>query len=787
MKSEKLIYLPYNNPSDEPEVTNIRSMLSGYLYHWPIFLICMILALGAAFFYSKSLKSFHQVTAKIAIKDEKSQSSSEQDAALQSLNISAKPKLIESEIEILRSRPLIGKLVNDLDLWVSYIEHSELKQTDLFTESPFKFKMVKAAGPIRNTLYEVKILNPKSYSFTEGNGKVLIANFGTTVVTRIGSWKLELQKDKQEWIGREISLQLRNPEDVISEYQVRIGTVINKTAPIIDLRLVDEVPERGEMVLNKLIEDYKLFNINEKNKETESTLRFIDQRLGLLTGELTAAEKDVEVYKSDNSITDITSKSQYYMQNVQMNDARVAEVDLQINAINEMEKYANAKNSEVVPATIGIADPELQSLAAQLSKLQLQKDRMLAITPEGNPLFDPLNESIKSTKQALRQNIQSIKSTLISTRRQLAKVNSKIEGSIKNIPGQERKYVSIARKQGTKETLYLFLLQKREEVAMSYASTLSDVHTVDSAFSTPLPSKQPMIYSFAFIAGLLIPAGFIFARDAFRNKVLSKKEIEKATSVQVISEIVNNQGKLPIVVASSRNSSAIGEQFRALRTSLSQINNNQDKGKVILFTSSISGEGKSFVSSNIASSIALSGRKTIILELDLRKPKLTNIFKLNTDQPSLGDLLMGNATKEEVIQQTSQHPNLYAMAAGSGVDNPSELLESAQMSDLIEALRDEYDTILIDSPPLRLVTDAMILAPLSDMTMYLIRQGYTGKEELDFIRQLQNENALPNLKLIFNGVENDRYGAGYNYDYSYYSGTPEISAKGQIQKFLKRF
>jgi tyrosine-protein kinase Etk/Wzc len=786
MKSEKLIYLPYT-PTDETEVKNVRSILAGYIYHWPMFLICLGLAMGIAFFYTKSLKTFHQVTAKIAIKDEKSQASSEQDAALQSLNISAKPKLIESEIEILRSRPIIGKLVNELELWVSYSEKSDLKDVDLFNDSPFKFKLVNAAGQMRNTQYMVKILSPERYSFNEKDGKVLTANFGTTVNTKIGSWKLDLQKDKKDWIGREVKLQLRNPEDVISEYQAKIGTLINKSAPIIDLKIIDEVPERGELVLNKLIEDYKLFNINEKNKETESTLKFIDQRLSLLTGELTEAEKNVEGYRSSIGLTDIASQSQFYLQNVQMNDARLTELDVQLNVINEIEKYSNSKNSADVPATIGIADPELLNLVGQLSKLQLQKDRMLAITPEGNPLFNPLNEQIKSTRQALKQNVQSIKSSLLSTRRQLGKVGNKIEGSIKSIPGQERKYVSIKRQQGTKETLYLFLLQKREEVAMSYASTLSDVHTVESAFSTALPSKKPLIYSFAFLAGLIFPAGFIFAREAFRNKVLTTKEIEKATTVQVISEIVHKQGQPPIVIANSRKSSPIGEQFRALRTSLSQINNNQEKGKVILFTSSISGEGKSFVSSNIAVSLALSGRKTIILELDLRKPKLTNIFQLKTNQPGLGDLLMGNATKEDVIQQTNQHPNLYAMAAGGGVDNPSELLESRQMADLIESLRHEYDNILIDSPPLRLVTDAMILAPLSDMTMYLIRQGYTGKEELEFIRQLQNEHALPNLKLIFNGLENDRYGYGYNYDYSYYSGPEPTDAKGHIQNFFKRF
>jgi tyrosine-protein kinase Etk/Wzc len=785
MKSERPMYLPYS-PTEEAEEKNVRSIISRYLYHWPVFLICLGLAFAVAYFYSQSLKTVQLVTAKITIKDEKSKAS-EKDAALQQLNMTTQPKLIESEVELLRSRPMIGKLVNDLELWVSYIEPGRFKEVDLFDASPVKFKLLKPARSRAYTEYIVTILSPERYSFHEPEGRNFTANFGTTVNTSIGSWKLDFKPNAKQWIGKEIKLRLSNPEDVITQYQSAIGTVINKSAPIIDLRLIDEVPQRGEMVLNRLIEDYKKFNINEKNKETESTLRFIDQRLALLTGELTAAEKNVEGYKSSIGLTDISSKSQYYLSNVQVNDTRLTEVDIQLNVIDEIEKYSNSNNAENVPATIGITDPGLVSLVGQLSKLQLQRDRLLAITPEGNPIFNSLDEQIKSTKQALRQNIKSIKASLVSTRRQLGRVGDKIEGSIKSIPGQERQYVSIKRQQGTKETLYLYLLQKREEVAMSYASTLTDVHTVESAFSRPLPSKLPMIYSFAFIAGLILPAGFIFARETVRNKVLTTKEIEKATSVQVISEIVHKQGRLPIVIASSRNSSPIGEQFRALRTNLSQIQYNKERGKVILFTSSISGEGKSFVSSNIAVSLALSGRKTIILELDLRKPKLTNIYKLDTTGPGLGELLNGEATKEEVIQQISQHPNLFAMGAGRVVDNPSELLESQRMADLIDALRDEYDNILIDSPPLRLVTDAMILAPLSDMTMYLIRQGYTGKEELEFIRQLENENMLPNLRLIFNGLENDRYGYGYSYDNSYYSGTPTPDAKSRIQNFFKRF
>jgi tyrosine-protein kinase Etk/Wzc len=786
MKSEKLIYLPLPT-AKQSEEKSVRGVFSRYLFHWPIFLVVLAITLCAAYFYNKTQKTVYGTIAKIAIKDERSAGASEKDEALAQLNMTSKPKLVESEIEIIRSRPLISKLVKDLDLGITYEATKNFKKVDLFGESPIEFKLLNPAKFFRSTQYKVKILSAQRYAFTTFDGKTQTAKFGTAINTSLGTWKLNLAKNASEWIGKDIDLTVQNPEDAISYYQANIGTIINKSAPIIDLTIKDEVPERSEMILNRLIEEYKIYNVNEKNKETESTLQFIDKRLGLLTGELTEAEKNVEGYKSSIGLTDISSKSAYYLENVGLNDKSMNEVNIQLNVIGEVEKYANSKDLGSVPATIGIADPGLVGLAGELSKLQLQKDKLLAITPAANPIFEALDEQIKSTRQALRQNIQGIKSSLLSTKNQLGKINNKFEGAIKSMPGQERQYVSIKRQQGTKESLYLYLLQKREEVAMSYASTLTDVHTVESAFSSPLPSKEPFVYTFAFLAGLILPAGFIFGREVLKNKILTKKEIEKATSVQVISEIVHEDGIVPIVIANSRNSSPIGEQFRALRTNLSQIEHDKERGRVILFTSSISGEGKSFVSSNIAVSLALSGRKTIVLELDLRKPKLTNIFKLNTEVPGVGDYLSGTASIDEAIQPIVQHVNLYAMRAGGPVDNPSELLESKQMVDLIDHLRNEYDNIIIDSPPLRLVTDAMILAPLSDMTMYLIRQGYTGKEELEFIKQLEDNNTLPNLKLIFNGLDNDRYGYGYNYDYSYYSSSSTAASKNVIKQFFKRF
>ena len=786
MNPEKHIYLPFTKVQ-ESEKKDLRFTVANYLYHWPIFVVCILLAVGVAFFYVQSSKPVYLVKARIAIKDEKSNAASEKEEALQQLNMSSKPKLIESEVEIIRSRPILRKLVSELELWISYTDLQNFKEIDLYKSAPVHFKLMKSSKPVQELRYEIKILSPSRFSLAKPNAKAIEAGFGTTIRSEFGEWKLTRNPNLKDWVGKTIYITLRNPDKVTNEYQAKIAATINKTAPIIDLKIADEVPERGEFVLNKLIEDYKEFNINEKNQETASTLRFINERLTSLTGELNDAEKNVEGYKSSIGLTDISSKSQYYLQNTQVNDERINEVNVQLKVIGEIEKYAMSDSQENVPATLGITDPGLISLVEQLSRLQLQREKLLSITPENNPIFMPLNKQINSTKMAVRQNIQSIKASLSSTRGELNKINSKFEGSIRSIPGQERQYVSIKRQQGTKETLYLYLLQKREEIAMSYASTLTDVHIVEKAYTEESKSPVPFVYSFAFLSGFLVPFGFIFSRQVIQNKVLTRKEIEKITSVEIISELARENSTSSIVISNSRATSPIGEQFRALRVNLLSLHDRMDRGKVVLLTSSISGEGKSFVSSNIAASLAISRRKTIILELDLRKPKLTTIFDLDRSKPGLSELLSGNASKEEVIQQTKLNPDLYAMRAGMPTNNPSELLEGVLMEKLISELRLEFDTILIDSPPLRLVPDAMILASMSDVTLYLIRQGYTGKEELEFIKQLQEDNKLPNLRLVFNGVENGKYGYGYSYDYSYYDGVNRNTPAFYVKDILNRF
>jgi tyrosine-protein kinase Etk/Wzc len=317
---------------------------------------------------------------------------------------------------------------------------------------------------------------------------------------------------------------------------------------------------------------------------------------------------------------------------------------------------------------------------------------------------------------------------------------------------------------------------------MSYASTLTDARVVEQAFYGEPESQKKIPILLALLCGFILPIGLISIRGSLRDRVMTRKDIELVTSAPVMVELLQEKNAKPIVML-NRNAYALGEQLRSLRTDILQVEQHQVNSRVIMFSSSIPGEGKSFVASNIAVSLAAMGRKTIILELDLRRPKVNKIFKLKSDQVGLSNLLNGKCSKEDVIQPSGLHENLDVMLSGPIPDNPSELIQSKNMKELIDDLRLEYDNVIIDSPPLHLVTDAMILAPLTDVNLYIVRHNYTPKSELNFIQKQYLSGKLPNMHIVFNGVQMDsRF--GYAVDYGYYSDKPD---KGTVNALFSNF
>jgi len=770
-------------PETKDRKTDFKNIAAKYLYHWPLFLVFLVFFTLAAILYVQFAQPTYEVKASLLIKDEKK--APEQQSALQEIDLVGSSKLLENEIELLKSRRLINQVVNELQLNIIYQEKDGLKTIDLYKTSPVKLTVLKS-NRTKEPEFNITINDKNTFLLKDKNGDIKKLSFNKPYTNSFGTWKLEPTENILSFKDSKIKITLLDPELVTLQYQKNIEvSPVNKLATAVVLTLTDQVAQRGEDILNQLLLNYNLANKQEKERETQKTLAFLDQRLDSLSSELTLAEKGIESFKSSRGLTDINVESKINLENLQANDSRLNEVNVQLSIIKGIEDYVNSsRNLGNAPATFGIADPALSNLIEKLSDLQLQRDRLLATSPETNPDFEPINRQITTTRAAIRENVRNIKSSLLNARAKLESYNTGFESSIRNIPTQERQLISIKRQQAIQESLYTYLLQKREEIAVNYANTIFNDRMVDPAYAGPAKEpKKAIAFAFALLMGICLPAGIIYGRDTLNYSIVDSQEIKDAVDIPIIAEIPHGKtGEL--ISIKNPGTNAISEQLRALRINLHYLYGESENGRVTLVTSSISGEGKSYISSNLGLTFAHMERKTVILELDLRKPKVAETFKLKREHPGITEYLNNKATLANIIRESGLDPNLHIISSGAIVNNPSELLEKEQLKSLISSLRDVYDYIIIDSPPLHLVPDALVLSRLSDSTLYVIKQGTTQKYELDFLKDLYDKKQLSNIQIVFNGVQSSKYGYGYNYSTSYYN---EKEKESIFSDFWKRF
>ncbi|TCD01975.1 polysaccharide biosynthesis tyrosine autokinase [Pedobacter frigidisoli] len=770
------------------EFVNLKDLFSKYLFHWPLFFIVLSMALLAAIFYTKVSKPTYEIKATLLIKDQKK--APDQQSALHEIDMYNSSKIVENEIEILSSKKLSQEVVNDLRLWIGYEKvNGFMSSTDLYKASPVNFNLLGASGNYAPEGLDIVIKNDKTFLLKMPSGELKEMGFSKNYTTELGEWRLDATNNLNQYINSTIKIKVMDPDQVAIQYQKGINVILpNKLAAAIDLSLNDTNAERGKDVLNRLIYHYNLAEAVEKNRETKSTLDFLDRRLASLTGDLTNAEKGIEDFKSTRGLTDLSSDSKISLENMQANDLKLMEVNIQLNVIEGVERYVNSpQNQGKAPATSGITDAALSSSIEKLSVLQLQREKLLATTPETNPDFEAINRQISSTKMAIKEIVENIKSALLITRSKLQTFNSRFESSIKNVPVDERQFISIKRQQAIKESSYNYLLQKKEEVSLKYAATLTDDRIVDQAYANQAKFPQkPIAFALALFIGLALPTGLIYGRDVLKNKITTIKQIKDEVNVPVIGEIPYYRSKNAIAI-NDFDINSTTEQFRALRTKLHYLFAEQKKGRVTMVTSSIGGEGKSFISANLALSLAHIGKKTVVLELDLRKPKIADIFSIDKQSIGITDFLTGNVPLKNIIKTSGTNTNLDVITCGTEVKSPAEMLEKEELKDLIDQLKLMYDDIIIDTAPAHLVPDAMILGRVTDITLYVIRQGFTGKSELSFISTLAEEKQLPELHILFNGINKAKYGYGYDYSNNYYNTEKGAGVLSIFQDFKSRF
>lgn len=777
------------------EFINLKEVVSKYLYFWPLFLLSLILSITIAFLYLRYTKPVFQVSSVLLIKDDAKGASTNE--ILNQLDLFGSSKVIENEIEVFKSKTLMRMVVDRLSLDVDLISEGRVVNSVIYPNKPLQIRTFEINPDIFNHTMVLTSFNAKTYEVADlKTGKKIRGNFSQLQRNAFGVFKISKTSFFKNEEHRSMKFIIKDPHQVTDNYLSALNvSVAGKQSTVIKLSMQSTIPQQGRDVLDTLVQVYNEVSLADKNQVTRSTIKFIDERLGLISGELTEVEKDVETFKTSNSLTDISAAAGLFLENVKSNDLQLTDINLKLTTIRGIEKYlAGDQTNSKLPSTFGINDPVLLGQIEQLGELQLRREELLSTTQPDNPVVSSIDKQVQTSRLAIRQTLESISSALKDTRKELESNDAKYTGSIRNIPKQEREFISIKRQQSIKESLYLFLLQKREESALSYASTVADSRIVDKAFASSLPVKPKgsVAYLFALVAGFIFPVVYLYIKDLLNNKVSHSSDITSVSSIPILGEIIYNESTEAIVV-SGNNRKAISEQFRAIRTNLQFVQgSNKDLPKVTLFTSSMSGEGKSFVASNIAVALAISGKRTVLLELDLRKPKISKYLNLN-NSTGLSNYLAGAVDVSSIVQPSDIHDNLFVIGSGPIPPNPSELLIQDSVEELIQYLKLNFDEILIDTPPIGLVTDAQILARVADATIYIVRHAHTAKNQVLQMDALYRTKKFPRMNAILNGIKvggHHGYGYSYGYGYGYYSDDTETSDRSfssLIKNLLKRF
>ena len=729
---------------DDEEPFNLREILFKYLRYGWWFVLSFIICLTLAFFYLRYSTPVYKVSSTLLIKDEK-RGTNGSNEILKELNLNSVSKLVENEIEVIKSRAIMNKVVDVLNLTTTYYQEGKIKENEVFNETPIKVIPEKIK---RDAFGKSMYIEPKDEQhykmLDEEKNDLGVFTYNLAVLTSYG--KIRVLKSKHpERLNKLTKVIFRHKDGLVSGLINNLSVeLVNQKSSVLTLSMETAIPEKGEAILAKILEEYSFATLSDKNLEATNTLSFIEDRLKLVTTELGSVEQDVEQYRTSRGITDLSTEANLFLEKAKENDGKLNEVDMQLKVLDGVERYLqNNTSASIAPATLMVNDPVLTQYLNQLSELELQYEKTARTTQPGNPFLETINKQVNNIKQAVKDNISNQKNSLLISKNSLSGLNNRLEGAISRIPKKEREYVEIKRQAGIKENLYLLLLQKREETALSYASTVTDSRIVDYPYSegNPIKPNERNIWLSALLASFFFPIILINLKDLLTNTVQSKKEIEDETGLIVFGEIgLKEKSDGEIIDSTSR--SFLSEQIRMIRSNLQYIfpKTKDISGKVILFTSSTGGEGKSFVTLNIAASLGLLDKKVIILGLDLRKPKIHKYLEIQNTS-GLSNYLIGNKKLEDIIKKTIIS-NVDLIPSGPIPPNPSELIANGVIKGLISELKNKYDYILLDTPPIGLVTDATILATCSDATFYLIRHEETAKQYLKNIKELNKKNIL---------------------------------------------
>ena len=745
-----------------------------YLPYWPLFVILITISLGAAFVFLKLSPPIYEIVGKVLVKDEKK--GVDASKVLDALNVFGEKKIVENEIDIFESWPILEAVVKDLNLFQTISHEENLRTIDVYgSTSPVVFEAVKPDSINKFSKTVSFTVNWKS-NFIIIDGKKYYD--GGKIEMQDNMFILHFNPDFSG-VKDESKYNLNVTSVASTALALKAGLKIESTSKqstVIQIVMESTNRKKGEDIINTLIYEYQKAALKDKNQVASNTLSFVEDRLRIMVQDLSDVETNIEKYKKKEGIINVSEQSTLFLETVKSNDQKLSEINLQLSVLGDVEKYVGGKGSNpgTVPSLLGINDPTLVQLLTKLYEAEMQYAKLKRISGEKSDMLEQARYEINSLKPALLENIRNIRDNLNTTKNNLQSDLGKLDKMLQQVPAKEKALLQISREQAIKNSIYSFLLQKREETALSYSSAVSDSRIIEGGRSKPIPVKPipKLILGIGFALGLFSSIFIVIIREQFNRKILFRKEIEQQTNVPIVGELIfSEHGENPLVIGDG-NRTVLAEQIRIVRTNLSYFGIKEDK-KVILVTSSIPGEGKSFVSLNLAVSYALMGKKVALLELDMRKPKIAKQLKMEVVK-GIANHLVGMASMAEITMSVNEVKGLYLLPSGPIPPNPSELITTEAFKSMIVELKKTYDYVIFDTPPVSVVTDAQLIAEYADATLYVVMHDKTPKVFLGMIANIYQQKKLPNMSVLFNGIKprgfglyGYTYGNGYGYGYGY--------------------
>ncbi|MDT0558721.1 polysaccharide biosynthesis tyrosine autokinase [Ichthyenterobacterium sp. W332] len=760
---------------------NAINRLDAFTRRWKLILLSIIFFLGIAFLYLRYANYQYQATAVIKIKEEDKQNNSLKEiTALQNFGpFSNTYNKVSDEIEIIKSRTIIGKVVDDLDLNIQYYEQGRIKEQELFKNPPILINFFASDSVVHkiDTSFYINIKSDSKFLLSNEGGKDILKlgspdgknyAFGDRIKSGFGDFIIipnEIKDDKP-LIGRSIKVKISSMSSAVETYLRKLKVqATDETSSVVKLTLNENIKNKANQILDKIVEKYNDDVINDKEQIVKITSDFINNRLNIVSNELEQVDYTAESLQKDNRLTALSAQSNIFLQSEKENEAKLIATSNQIQLIDYMKDHLkdNDTNADLLPADVGIADNSVSQITKSHNELVLQRNRILKNSSEKNPTVVNLNNQIRALKDNLNQSLENIQSANQITLNALNQEDRRISAQIYSAPTKERKFRDIKRQQDIKESLYLYLLQKREETAISLGMSSPNAKIIDASYATtrPISPKKGLVYLSALVLGLLLPMTLIFIKEEFDTKIHTKNDLNEILNIPFIGDIPKSSKKKRLV--NKVDYSPKAEAFRIVRSNIDfMLKSVASKCKVVFVTSTTSQEGKSHTSINLASSISFSEKKTLIIETDIRVPRVNEYLSIKAKK-GLTDYISDPSIKvEDIIIKVKDNDSLSIIPSGTIPPNPAELLMSDRVDELFKTVKKDYDYIIVDTAAVGLVTDTLLISDHADMVVYVVSADNIDKRQLHIAQTMHDEKRLPNMVTLLNSTKKKKgYGYGY--------------------------